>query len=295
LSPIDDQMPKLQKAARKWQASGSKSARRSGILWGEFKLDPNPFQPDMTCQTKRYLPKKATAYQMIVGSLMLLSGANAATFTIQPQSEAESKDTKIYTSVPTSNFSSNLNAVSDDVTAFQGLVAFDTSSLASILAAEIDSAHVRLYVTGLNTTAQTSATSAVVTLSPILDDWRETTASSGVAPLATWSALYGATPTIGVGGALVSQTINGVGFYDFDITSLAKTWVSGGAANYGVLIKAPGPQGDVGIADVDAAGAGFGPALIVKTVPEPSTLYGVSVLAVLAARRRQISTGHLGR
>lgn len=225
---------------------------------------------------------------MLLAGFILLTDdqAAAAVFTIQPQNEAESKDTKIYSSVAGSNFSSNLKVVSADITDFRSLVQFDLSAVAGLMAADITTASLRLYVTGLNTNGLSAATSVPVTVSPILGDWRETSADPGTAPLATWSAFFGTTPTISYGAVSATQNAAGVGYFDWDITSLVKSWKDGRQANYGVFLQAPGPLGDVGIADTDTPA--FAPALIISSpVPEPASS-GLVILSLLglALRRR---------
>ncbi len=212
--------------------------------------------------------------------------AVGAVYSIQPQNEAESKDTKVYASVATSNFSSNLNVVSADITDFRALVQFDLTALAAVAADDIASASVRLYVTGLNLNAQSTSASAQVNLRPITGAWRENAADPGAAPLATWDALFGATPTLAVGAVAASQTVSAVGYYDWDVTALVKAWKNGTQPNDGLLIEAPGPLGDVGIADTDVPSQG--PALIVTTVPEPASgLFGLLACGLLSVRRQR--------
>jgi hypothetical protein len=210
--------------------------------------------------------------------------APAAVFTIQPQTEAASKDTKVYASVPLSNFSSNLNVVSADITDFRAMVQFDLSALLGLTAGNISSASLRLYSTGLNLNAQSSAASAVVTVSPIFSDWKESPDDAGSAPLGTWSALFGTSPTITYGAVAASQTVTGVGYFDWDITTLVRSWQDGTQANFGLLLQAPGPQGDVGIADTDTPA--FAPALIVTSpIPEPSAAVLLMGLCPVLLRR----------
>jgi MYXO-CTERM domain-containing protein len=234
---------------------------------------------------------KSSSLFVPVGSflLALTLSAQAAVFTIQPTDEPASKDTKIYASVPTSNFSSNLNVVSADITDFRSMVQFDLTSLLGIDAADITNAVLRLYVTGLNLNAQSTSTSAVVTVSPILSDWKENAADAGSAPLATWSAFFGTAPTITYGSVAATQTLSAIGYYDWDITNLVRSWQDGSQGNFGMLLQAPGPLGDVGIADADSNGAAFAPALIVTSpVPEPgATVLGMASLLGLALRRRR--------
>ena len=221
------------------------------------------------------------------------AATNAAAIAIQPQSEAESRDTKLYASVPTGNFSSNLNVVSQDITDFRALVQFDLAPLALLGADGIASATIRLYATGLNTTGLSTAATVPVTLSPILHPWRENATDPGADPLATWDAFYGGNPTLGVGAVAATQSVTGPGFFDWDVTALLKSWRDGTLANHGVMIQAVGPLGDVGIADVDASGPGFGPALIVTSVPEPSTSAIALAALTIPVRRRRPSANSL--
>lgn len=231
----------------------------------------------------------ALLFPALLAGLFLPSApqATAAVFTVQPLTEAESKDTKIYVSVPTSNFSSNLTVVSSDITDFRSLVQFDLSAIAGLTAADITTASLRLYVTGLNTNALSTETSATVTVSPILSAWRENASDAGIAPLATWSAFFGTTPTLTFGAVAASQTVTGVGYFDWDITALVKSWKDGTLTNNGMLLQAPGPLGDVGIADTDTPA--FAPALIVTSpIPEPAAAgLGLLSLMGLALRRRR--------
>jgi hypothetical protein len=263
-SLIYNQLQKLQTTSTFAQASNSRGSA-SGAWWQYMKLSLNNFL--------------ATIFALTTAP------AVATTFTIQPQTEAESKDTKIYVSFSTSNFSSNLNVVSADITDFRSLIQFDTSSLAVLGVDEISSAVVRLYSTGLNTTGLSTATSVSITLSPILNPWKENAGDAGSAPLATWDAFFGPAPTLTFGGVASTQTVTGVGYFDLDVTALVKSWVGGTGVNHGLLIEALGPMGDVGIADTDTPA--FAPALLVTTVPEPSSLLALGAATLFILRRRR--------
>lgn len=142
----------------------------------------------------------------------------------------------------------------------------------------------RWYATGLNLNAESTTASAVVTVSPIFPDWKELADDAGSAPIATWSALFGTTPTITFGAVAASQTVTGVGYFDWDITTLVKSWQDGSLANCGLLLQAPNPQGDVGIADTDAPA--FAPALIITyPIPEPSAAVLLPGLCLVLLRR----------
>jgi hypothetical protein len=221
-----------------------------------------------------------------LGALALAAGtaSSSAQFIFQPLTEATSKDSKIYISQSTLSLQSNLNVVSADVTHFLSLVQFDLSSL-PLLASEITSATLTLYSTGLGASGG-STIGGDVTLSPILNAWRENAGDAGTAPLSTYDAFYGTTPTLTAGSAVATQTVNGAGFVTWDITNTVKAWVDGSLVNNGLLIQLATPGGDVGFADVDSNGAANAPKLTV--VPEPSTaalLGGAGLLGLLRRRR----------
>jgi hypothetical protein len=229
------------------------------------------------------------ALRPVAAASVALAASAQAQFTIQPLTEATSRDTKIYGSVPTSNFSSNLNIVSLDVGAhFLSLVQFDLSAL-PFPSSEITQAFITLYVTGLGASGGPAA-GGDVTLSPILDDWRETAADPGPAPLATYDAFFGTTPTLDLGSVAATQTIAGVGFVDWDLTSLVQSWAADPSSNHGVLIQLATGGGDIGIADVDSTPGVAGSAPKLTVVPEPGTAAALlGGAGVLLARRRRVS------
>ncbi len=232
-------------------------------------------------------------HSAVLAASLALSAASASaqlSFTIQPLTETTSKDAKIYSSVPTSNFTSNLNVTSADIGAhFLSLVQFDLSSLGAINANDITSATFTLYSTGIGASGGPVA-GGDVTISPLLDAWRENSTDAGDAPLATYDAFFGGAPTIHYGNSIATQTVTTTGFVTWDITGLVKSWVNGSQANDGVLVQLATSGGDVGFADVDSSPgiAGSAPALTVHAVPEPSvvTLGVVGVVGLLSRRRR---------
>lgn len=238
-------------------------------------------------------------------SLQLSPAAHAVSIFIQPQSEATSKDTKVYTHVPTGNFSSNLSITHPDTGAhFSSLVQFDLTALAGVTSAQVleTGAYLMLYVTGVTTPGS-------VGVAAILDPWVETGAEvgPGTPPLATFNALFGVEadeiePTITWGSTLDTEAITGTGWYKWDITSTVLQWMDGTLDNNGLYIYTTTSLADIGIADVntpangvqtDPPAAGFGPAL---AVPEPSRmlLLGLGLGSLLFRRtRRSNSAGAL--
>lgn len=226
-----------------------------------------------------------------IAALALTAGSTAshAQFIFQPTTEATSKDAKIYSSLPTSSLQSNLDLVSPDITLFAALLQFDLASL-PLLASQITSATLTLYTPSLGIRGGPGGgpepVGGSVSLSPILNAWRETAADPGTAPLATYDAFYGTTPTLGFGAAVATQDVTAPGYVTWDITNTVKAWADGSLANNGLFIQLTTDGGAVQFEDADSGLAANAPKLTV--VPEPSTaalLGGTALLGLLRRRR----------
>ena len=239
------------------------------------------------CRGFRFLAQLGAVCLALLGAV---SQSHAQTFTVQPQTEAASKDAKIYTSIAGNSLQSDLNVVSQDTGAhFLSLVQFDLSSV-TLTSLQISSATLTLYSTGLGISGIASPPPGTVTISPILDDWKELSGDPGSAPLATYANFFGTTPTLHFGSAVASQTVTGAGFVSWDITSLVKAWKDSSQPNYGVIIQISSAGGDVGFADVDSSPgvAGSAPKLTVAAVPEPgSALLACAGFGVMFLRRKR--------
>ncbi len=255
--------PKVAKPDRRKAAAKSKPAVRGGSrLLGALRM-------------------AATAGAALVA---LMSSASAQ-ITIQPVTEAFSRETKIYEHTPTMNFSSNIAVTSTDIGSnFVSLLQFDLSAV-PYTSAEITSATIKLYNFQLGFSSSGAIVNGgTVTMSPILDAWRETAGEAGAAPLATYDAFFGASPTLHFGPVAASTVVGDVGFYTWDITNLVKAWKDGSQPNNGVLIQLASPGGDIGFADVDSNGAANAPSITV--VPEPGSIFlGLAGAGALFARR----------
>jgi hypothetical protein len=222
-----------------------------------------------------------------MASVALMTGAQGA-ITIQPLTEAASKDAKIYTNTPTSNFTSNLSITSE----FSSVLQFDFSSVSQIDLLSATSFTLTLYSPGIGISGVPGATGGNVTLSPILNAWRENDADPGADPLATYNNFFGPAPTLGIGPVAATQTVTGAGFVTWDITALAQSWINGTLPNNGVIVRLANnlETGDIAFADVDSSPtvAGSSPAL--NVVPEPSSALAVAAgLGVfLSSRRRKV-------
>lgn len=236
---------------------------------------------------------KAARKAVAAGAAVLALAASAqAQFIFQPTTEAASKDTKIYQHTPTMNFSTNLNITSNDVgSQFLSLLEFDLSTLPTS-SADITSAVLTLYSTGLGPSGVVPAIGGDVSVSPILNPWRENSADPGSAPLATYNAFFGTTPTLAFGAPVATETVTGAGFYEWDITNLVKSWVDGSQPNHGLFIQLTTPGGDIGFADADSNPtiAGSSPSLTVVPEPGSALLAGLGGMVFFARRRaRQLS------
>lgn len=222
----------------------------------------------------------------IVGLLCVASSASAQ-LVFQPTSEATSKDSKLYEHVPTSGLQSDLSVTSPDIGAyFTSILQFDLSTYGPINASLITSAYITLNISGLGISGG-PAVGGTVTMSPILNGWRENATDPGTDPVGSYTAFYGTVPTITYGSAVASQVVTGAGFYSWDITDLVKSWANGTLANNGVMIQLSSLGGDVGISDVDSDGPAKAPSLTI--VPEPgaiSLLGGAGLFFLLRRRTR---------
>lgn len=228
----------------------------------------------------------------------------------QPLNETASKDAKVYNHVSSMPFNSDLSAtyLTPDPAQphFASLIRFDISSVGGF-SHQITNAYLTLYATGATGSVPTTAaggpgsptTGGFVSVSPMLDSWKETFSEPVSGPLATYDAVFGipangsnpeVPPTLHFGTAVATTAIGeGAGYYTWDITNLVKSWADGTTPNYGVIIQAATIGTDVQFADTDSPSTGFGPSLTV--VPEP----GSAVLALVGAtacfvRRRRAGT-----
>jgi len=165
---------------------------------------------------------------------------------IQPTTEAASKETKIYQHTPTMNFSSNIDVTSADTGAlFNSLLQFDlASTFQTVTPAKIKSVKITLFCRELG------AAGGDVTLRAITSPWKENAADAGDAPLATYNNVI-VTPLISIGDVAANAMVTSAGFFDWDVTELAKSWSAGTAVNHGVYISLATNGGDVRLADCD--------------------------------------------
>ena len=227
----------------------------------------------------------------LLAAVLLGASPGASAQVIQPLNEAESKDAKIYGTLPTLSLQSDLNVVSQDVGAhFLALLQFDLTAI-TLAPADITGATLTLYSTGLGLSGG-PAVGGTVTVSPILNEWRETAGSPGTAPLATYNAFFGTgtAQTLSFGPAVASQNVTGAGFVEWDITNLVKSWKEGTQQNHGVLLQISSNGGDIGFADVDSAPGVAGSQPRLTVVPEPGVgLLAISGMSALLFHRRRRS------
>lgn len=219
----------------------------------------------------------------IAASVVSCSLGSAATI-IQPD-VAASKDTFVYSFLPTFNFNalpgfdvilaSGRSASGHDL---RSLVQFDLTGV-TLGAGEI--ATLNLFVADGGTVGfpivNPSPTAPVIAdVFPVTSDWTAATVNWGTQP--TFGALTD------------SETISGIGSYvSWDVTSVVQSFIANPATNFGFSIQ----QRDVVLnggavqAVYHSANSANRPFLYVGAVPEPSSLIAVSFAGLILSRRRR--------
>jgi hypothetical protein len=222
-----------------------------------------------------------------IGLTMACTSAVFATpVTIQPN-EAASKDTFVYSAIPSGLPFGNATYLGASLETsgahtVHSLIQFDLTgvTLAVGETAKFSIASRSKAGTPFSSVASDPSPTAAVTVDvyPITSTWDEGTVT------------YSSQPS--VGPALTSFVVNGIGqVSSVDVTALVAGWLAAPATNFGLELRQRAVVTVSGAPDAavvfDAAGGTIAPSLSVVAVPEPATLATFAGLSMLVARRRR--------
>lgn len=165
------------------------------------------------------------------------------TITIQP-TVSQSQDVMIGQDTPTTNYDGNwrlstgtTNATT--TTAYRSLVRFGLGTVPS--GTTLSSAQLRLYY---DQDFEPYGKTVEIEARRVTTAWDEATA--------TWNSINSAIAEAGIGTQTKPANVNG-NWHSFDIRNIAQAWVSGTAANHGVMLKAKNEAPQLGGVRYEAA------------------------------------------
>ena len=210
--------------------------------------------------------------------------AEAQNIVIQPLTEADSKDARLYEFVQNSQTNLFLTDPSSGAR-FVSVLEFNLASL-QIQASDVASAYISLYSIGVTVGGPAGPGPGVggsVSVNPILESWDE--------GAVRWSHFFVDPASLHLGATATTQVVPGTeGWVTFDVTNLVRSWLNGTQANNGVMFQAdPGSGVNLAFYSAGAAGApaGSSPSLTIVPVPEPgAAILAVTGAAFVLARRR---------
>lgn len=226
--------------------------------------------------------KVSTTLMTAAASWVFLAPIADAQVVLQPN-EAQSKDAKVYSFLPTMNFQSDLGVVGSGVThSFKSLLQFDLAAV-PIPAGEITLATLELYCSAITPiTDVPDSGPGNVSIFQATATWTET----GV----TWNT-FPALATTAEDTLFIGEAGR---WFTFDVTSLVQDWQSGVTPNHGFAIIMDSPFGQVSFLDADGlAGANPDPTLAPRltVVPEPGSAALVFLGGTLLGLRRRTGRG----
>lgn len=224
---------------------------------------------------------------LAVAAVTLSANALATPIVISPD-EASSKDTFIYSAIPSGLPFGNASYLgasveSSGIHTVLSLIQFDLSSLSLN---GYQGASLSVYARSKTGTPFSSVASdpsptaaVVVDVLRVISSWDEATT--------TWST----TPTALAGG-VASFTVNDVGqYYSVDLSGIVSSWIADPSTNFGIMLQQRSIVPVAGAPDAAAvfqsSGAANRPTLTINVVPEPMTLAGIGFVSMLAGRRRR--------
>ena len=224
----------------------------------------------------------------VAAAVVTVSANVFATPIVISPDEAASKDTFIYSAIPSGLPFGNATYLgasveSSGIHTVLSLIQFD---LSSVSLNGYQGASLSVYARSKSGTPFSSVASDPSPTSPVVIDvlrvisgWDEATT--------TWST----TPTALAGG-VASFTVTDIGqYYSVDLSGIVSSWIADPASNFGLMLQQRSIVPVAGAADAavvfQSSGAANRPTLTINVVPEPMTLAGIGFVSMLAGRRRR--------
>ncbi len=247
------------------------------VAWRMFELYFN-------CSGGQKMVRKV--FRVVAASVAVFVGSSVFAQTVIQPTAAQSKDTFVYSFLPTFNFNASpgfdallASGRSSSGHDLRSLVQFDLTGV-TLGAGEI--ATFNLYVADGGTVGFPVINPSPA--APVIADVFPVTAAWDVATV-TW----GTQPTFGA-TVLDSETIDGIGRHvTFDVTSQVQAWLANPATNFGFSVQ----QRDVVLnggsvqAVYHSSGGANRPFLYVGAVPEPAGVAALASLATMFILRRR--------
>jgi hypothetical protein len=220
-------------------------------------------------------------------AIFAVSASAFATPVVIAPDEAASKDTFIYSAIPSFNFGTRdylgASVESSGVHTTTSLIQFDVAGQ-SVAANE--AATLSIYVRTSAGTPFAAVSSEPSAAAPVTVDiyritsaWNETTTTWATRPTTE------ASPVASFVASGVEQ------YYSADLTALVQSWIADPASNFGIELRQRSVVTVPGAPDAapffQSSNAPNKPTLTIAVVPEPLTLASLAFVPMLAARRRR--------
>jgi hypothetical protein len=234
------------------------------------------------------MPVQTKLTALAVGASMAVASAALATPVVIQPNEAASKDTFVYSAIPSGLPFGNATYLgasleTSGVHTVNSMVQFDLTgvSLAAGETAKFSIASRSKAATPFSSVASDPSATSPVTIDvyAVTSAWDEATVT------------YSNQPTVAA-SPFASFVVNGIGnVYSVDVTSLLASWLATPATNFGVEVRQHAivtvPSAPDAAVVFDSAGGTIAPSLTVVAAPEPATLASLAGLSMLFARRRR--------
>lgn len=226
----------------------------------------------------------------IAAAVAAASTAAFATPIVLAPDEASSKDTFVYSAIPSGLPFGNATYLgasveSSGVHTVASLIQFDLTGV-TLNAGE--KATLSVYARSKAGTPFSSVASDPSPTAPVIVDVLRVTGPWDEATT-TWSTMPGALGTVSDEQSFTVTELNR--YYTVDITQFVSSWIGNPAENFGILLKqrsvVPVPGAPDAAAVFQSSGAANRPTLAITAIPEPMSLAGLGFVTMLMGRRRK--------